>query len=207
MTHAVPDFSALPVGRMLTILKLERGLRHGETYEVLAKRLRISLSASKVWARELGFRKCDLELETAQTRAARQVRWALALLDLGRHEEAGAWEAEARKLEGLLSRLRKRAALDKTRPDPMAPALDLVDRVRASLGEDAEAKDAFCAIAEYYTRLRAAGATLLADGRVEWLNGQQGEVPETPAWLPCDPWAVLDEAGWEVEVGRALALL
>ena len=76
MTHAVPDFSALPVGRMLTILKLERGLRHGETYEVLAKRLRISLSASKVWARELGFRKCDLELETAQTRAARQVRWA-----------------------------------------------------------------------------------------------------------------------------------
>lgn len=208
MTEPLPNFADLPTGRMLTLLKLETGLRLGQTYEALAKRLGISLSASKHWASQFGLRKCDLELETAGVRAARHVRWALALSDLGREEEAGAFEAEARKLEGLLSRLKKRAAKDPERTDPLAPARALVDAVRASLGSEADTGEAFAALAAYYRELRGLGAIVKPDGQVKWRKGRlPGGLPKTPAWLPCDPWAVTDHEEWEADVGGALAIL
>lgn len=208
MRKRLPDFGRLPAGRMLTLLKLEVGLRRGDTYEALAKRLGICLSSSKVWAREFGFRKCDLDQETAEEQAARHASWALALSDLGRQDEAAGYEAEARKLEALLSRLSKRAAKDPERPDPLEPALVFVEKVRAALGPETEVDDVFRHIADYYRGLRALGATLLGDGQARWVKGPpKGELPSTPDWLPCDPWAVLDDAEWEAEVGRALALL
>ena len=208
MKEPRPNFADLPPGRMLILLKLETGLRLGQTYEALAKRLGISLSASKHWASQFGIRKCDLELETADMRAARHVRWALALSDLGREEEAGAFESEARKLEGLLSRLKKRAAKDPERPDPLAPARALVDAVRASLGPETDTGEAFAALAAYYRELRGLGAIVKPDGQVRWRNGRApGDVPKTPAWLPCDPWAVTDQDRWDAEVGYALAIL
>ncbi|WP_018147556.1 hypothetical protein [Henriciella marina] len=208
MTEPLPNFANLPTGRMLILLKLETGLRLGQTYEAMAKRLGISLSASKHWASEFGFRQCDLNLETAEMRAARHVRWALALSDLGREEEAGAFEAEARRLEGLLSRLEKRAAKDPERPDPLAPARTFIEKVRASLGPEADAGEAFAALSAYYRALRGFGAILKPDGQVRWRKEiAPGGLPKTPDWLPCNPWEVTDQERWGAEVGRALAIL
>ena len=205
-----PDILALPQGRMITVHKLEAGLRKGESFPVAAKKAGISGSLAKTWAGQLNLRKRDLEGETLKARTARHVRWALTLADAGRHEEAAVWEAEARKLELLVGRLDRRAAEDETRPDPMAPAHALLEQVQAALGreEEADVWAAWGAISAYYGALREAGATVRANGQVSWPGGTAPKrVPKCPAWLPCNPWAVEDETLWQEKVGAGLVLL
>ena len=208
MSEPDADILAMPHGRMLTVHKLETGLRRGESFPVAAKKAGISGSLAKTWAARLNIRKRDLDAETPEIRAARHVRWALALADVGRHEEAAVWEAEARKLELLVGRLDRRAAEDETRPDPLGPTHALLARVRAVLGKEADLWAAWRVVSVYYGRLREWGARVRPDGKVDWPDGIiPPHPPKCPPWLPCHPWAVEDEADWQEKVGAGMALL
>jgi hypothetical protein len=208
MSEPVPDFTAIPLGRMITILKIETALRMGDSYPVAAKRMRVSDSSAKTWARLVGIRKCDLGAETPECRAERYASWALRLVELGRHDEAGAYEAEARKLEMLLGRLGKRLEASGDAPDEMAPAKALLARVQESLPAGADVCAAWTAIADYYAKLRGLGAEVAEDGRVSWkVRTRTERVPACPAWLPCEPWGVEDDDLWSAGVGDGLRLL
>ena len=193
---------------MITVYKVETGLRRGESFPVAAKKAGVSDSLAKYWAERLKIRKCDLAAETPAIRTARHVRWALILADAGRHEEAAVWEAGARKLELLVGRLDRRAAEDEKRPDPMGPAKALIGRVRAALGGEADEWAAWVAISDYYGALWEKGAEVCADGQVVWPSGRRASgLPKRPDWLPCDPWAVEDAAAWQESIGGGMVLL
>jgi len=196
------QLSALPPGRMLAVRQVEAALREGRTYAEAARRAKVSEVTAKRWAAAFAIRKSDLEAERAEARLARHTGWAVALAGLGRYEEAGAYEADARKLERLLAQIARRAEAAGDGGDAVYdPARALLGRISADMWTAHET------LAAYYDTLRALGADCRADGRVRWPGGVPRDVPETPDWLPCVPWAVEDEAAWEAGAGAGIRLL
>lgn len=202
------DMASVPKGRMMTVRLIETALRAGETYVQAARRAKVSLSTAKQWAAAMKVRKCDLDAETAEDRIARHAAWAVALAQLGRVDEAGAFERDARQLETVVRRLDERIAVAPDVPDPQAPARAFLARVSGAPEAGPEAIPAWTAVVAYYRQLQTLGAVILQDGRAIWPEGVPAtDVPETPDWLPCAPWAVEDEAMWEAEVGEAFRML
>lgn len=199
--------AGMPLGRMLKVRALETALRTGETFERAAARAHVSAPTAKTWAARLGIRKGDLLAETPDARLERHGAWALALAGLNRLDEAAAWEEEARKLETALTRIGKRADISAAPEPGEAAAIAFLQRVESTLPEGAGAMSAWCAVHDYFSLLMALGARLAPDGRASWPEGLPADRPETPDWLPCDPWAVEDEAAWEDAVGQAMGWL
>ncbi|WP_084419521.1 hypothetical protein [Henriciella litoralis] len=197
----------IPLGRMLAVRTIEAKLRAGETYEAAGAAVSLSDTTAKKWAALLGFRKCDMAVETLNARIARLAKWTVSLAGLGRLEEAGAIEAETRKLELLRDRLARRIAKDTDRPPYNAASLDLFERVMAT-SANPDPLEAWRRIAAYYQRLRHRGAIIAPDGQVSWPAGQPlpRRLPKCPTWLPCNPWEVKDEAAWAETAGDALVM-
>ena len=209
MTSPTDAIRDLPPGRMHAVHQLETSLRGGATFAQAAARAKVSLSTAKIWAARFALRKQDLARETPDARLARYVALALALKAEGRIDEAGLYEAGARKLETLLARLDQRLAeAPEAQSDPYAPARAFLARAAECLEGRAGPSGAWAAVAAYYRVLREVGADISREGRVTWPSGQVPDgVPSCPAWLPCDPWAITDEALWEREAGAAIRLL
>ena len=205
---APPDIAAVPKGRMMTVRVIEIALRAGETYVQAARRAKVALSTAKHWAAAMNIRKCDLDGETAEDRIARYAGWAVALAGLGRIDEAGAFERDARQLETVVRHLDARIAQSDEAIDPQAPARAFLGRVAATLGAGADAITAWTEVSAYYRTLRGLGAVVWMDGTVSWPDGvPEEEVPPVPGWLPCAPWAVGDTEDWERTVGAAFRWL
>ncbi|MEQ8556704.1 MAG: hypothetical protein RIB03_00170 [Henriciella sp.] len=196
----------MPIGRMLAVRVVETGLRTGLSYDKAAAKARVSKTTAAEWAALLGIRKKDLAAETPEMRRARHASWALALAELGRMDEAAAWETETRRLETTLSRIDRRAAVSDVVGDFYAAPKAFLAKVAGTL-ESGGAMDAWAVVFDYFLRLRTLGAALAEDGKATWPEGVPDEVPPTPPWLPCDPWAVEEEDTWEAEVGAAVRLL
>ena len=209
MDPLVDAIRSIPPGRMAAVRQLEVSLRGGATFVQAATRAKISLSTAKTWAARFAFRKCDMDRETPQARLARYLALALALQAEGRIDEAGLYEAEARKLETVLARLDRRRDADTELPvqDPYVPARAFLDHIARTLGEGAGRSEAWTALAVYYRELRELGAVISPDGRVVWSEGEQPpEVPPCPDWLPCEPWDIRDDALWDAAAGAAIRL-
>jgi len=199
--------AGMPLGRMLKVRALETALRTGETFERAAACARVSASTAKTWAAWLGIRKGDLLAETPEARLERHGAWALALAGLNRLDEAAAWEGEARKLETALARIGRRADDAAGPRSGEAAALAFLERVGETLPDGASLMAAWCAAHDYFSLLKSMGASLGSDGRVSWPDGMPADVPATPGWLACDPWAVEDEEAWKEAVGQAIQWL
>lgn len=196
--------AGIPEGRMLRVRILETGLRTGLSYETAAAKARVGKTTATGWAARLGIRKRELAAETPDMRRARHASWALALAELGRMDEAAAWEGETRRLETTLRRIGDRAADTEATSAPPPEDLVFLNRVAGVLGDGAGRIAAWFAMFKYYSTLRELGGCPGADGQVTWPEGLPPEVPPTPEWLPCDPWAVEDEEVWEREVGAGM---
>lgn len=191
--------ASMPEGRMIKVRAMETALRTGESFARAGAKVRVSATTAKDWAAKLGIQKRHLEAETPDMRLARHAAWALALASLGRMDEAAAWEAETRKLETTTARIANRAAVTLPEADPYGPTKALLAHIAETLGEDTGHDEAWSAVHTYYLALRRLGAEVAADGQVSWPEGVPDELPETPGWLPCDPWAVEDAAEWHAE--------
>ena len=197
----------IPEGRMLKVRTIETALRTGLSYAAAASKARVCMSSATGWAALLSIRKRDLAAETPDERRTRHESWALALAELGRMDEAAAWEAEARKLETTFTRIGRRAASVGAENDHYSAARAFLARVAACSAPAADMAAAWGEVFTYYQRLQALGAGVQADGRVTWPEGQPVGLPATPRWLPCDPWAVEDVPAWDAAVGDAVRML